>query len=104
MYSILGMDRIKYPKRRVIRLIIDTDKYVNVTTAAKMLNVTARRVSALIKANRFRDTVRVGHTRLIPREEVLNFERLPPGVKKKPMNKELVAEALSEAKGHVSTV
>lgn len=77
-------------------MIIDTEKYVDATTAATMLNVTTRRVSALVKANRLGDTVRVGHTRLIPLEVVLNFERLPPGVKKKPKNKELVAEALQQ--------
>lgn len=81
-------------------MIIDTEKYVDATTAARMLNVTTRRVSALIKANRLGETVRVGHTRLIPCDEVENFKRLPPGVKKKkPANREIVAEALSEAKG-----
>lgn len=62
-------------------MLIDTDKYVDATTAAQMLGVTTRRVSALIKARRFEDTVRVGHTRLISRSEVENFRRLPPGVK-----------------------
>ena len=75
-------------------MIIDTEKYVDATTAARMLNVTTRRVSALIKVNRLGETVRVGHTRLIPRDEVVNFERLPPGVKKRCENKELVVAAL----------
>lgn len=78
-------------------MIIDTDKYVDATTAAKMLDVTTRRVSALIKANRLGETVRIGHTRLIPRDEVTNFKRLPPGVKKKPNSKEVIAEALRES-------
>ena len=77
-------------------MIIDTDKYFDVTTAAKMLGVTTRRVSALVKANRLGETVRVGHTRLIPQEEVLKFERLPPGMKKKSTNKELVVVALQQ--------
>ena len=84
-------------------MIIDTNKYIDATTAARMLNVTTRRVSALIKANRLGETVRVGHTRLIPIEAVKNFTRLPPGVKKKRANKEIVAEALSERE-HVTTV
>lgn len=77
-------------------MIIDTEKYVDAVSAAQMLGVTRTRISALIKANRFNNTVRVGHARLIPREEVLSFERLPPGVKKKATSKELVAEALRE--------
>ena len=77
-------------------MIIDTDKYVDATTAARMLDVTTRRISALIKDNRLGDTVRLGHTRLIPREAIINFKRLPPGVKKKTGNKEIVHKALQE--------
>ena len=77
-------------------MIIDTEKYLDATTTAKMLGVTTRRVSALIKANRLGETVLVGHTRLIPRERVLSFERLRPGVKKKASSAELVTEALKE--------
>ncbi len=83
-------------------MIIDTDKYIDATTAAQMLGVTTRRVSALIKTQRFEDTVRVGHTRLISRKEVENFKRLPPGVKKKATSEELVSKALSE--NNISTV
>ena len=75
-------------------MIIDTEKYVDAVSAAEILGVTRTRVSALIKANRLGETVRVGHTRLIPRDEVVNFERLPPGVKKRRENKEIVAAAL----------
>lgn len=77
-------------------MIIDTDKYLDATTTAKMLGVTTRRVSALIKANRLGETVRVGHTRLIPREQVESFERLRPGVKKKLKSKEIVSAVLKE--------
>ena len=77
-------------------MIIDTDRYVDAVSAAQMLGVTDARVSALIKANRLGETVLVGRTRLIPREEVLSFERLRPGVKKRATSKELVAEALRE--------
>lgn len=77
-------------------MIIDTDKYVDATTAARMLNVTTRRISALVKDNRLGETIRLGHTRLIPREAVINFERLPPGTKKKLSNKTLVNEALRD--------
>ncbi len=77
-------------------MIIDTDKYIDATTTAKMLGVTTRRVSALIKANRLGDTVRVGHTRLIPRAEVEKFERLPPGAKKRVNSQEILSQALQE--------
>ena len=77
-------------------MIIDTDKYIDATTTAKMLGVTTRRVSALIKANRLGETVLVGHTRLIPRERVLSFERLRPGVKKKLKSKEIILDVLKE--------
>lgn len=79
-------------------MIIDTDKYVDATTTAKMLGVTTRRVSALIKANRLGETVLVGHTRLIPREQVMSFERLRPGVKKKAKSKEIISDVLKEIK------
>ena len=77
-------------------MLIDTDRYVDATTAAQMLGVTTRRVSALIKAQRFEDTVRVGHTRLILRVEVENFRRLPPGVKKKRTSQEVISATLKE--------
>ena len=77
-------------------MLIDTDRYVDATTAAQMLGVTTRRVSALIKAQRFKDTVRVGHTRLISRVEVENFRRLPPGVKKKRTSQEVISATLKE--------
>lgn len=77
-------------------MIIDTEKYLDATTTAKMLGVTTRRVSALIKANRLGETVLVGHTRLIPRERVLSFERLRPGVKKKVKSKEIILDVLKE--------
>lgn len=77
-------------------MLIDTDRYVDATTAAQMLGVTTRRVSALIKAQRFEDTVRVGHTRLISRIEVENFRRLPPGVKKKRTSQEVISATLKE--------
>ena len=78
-------------------MIIDTEKYVDATTAAKMLSVTTRRINALVTANRLGDTVRVGHTRLIPIEAVEKFERLPPGVKKKQANQERTAKAVNTA-------
>ena len=77
-------------------MIIDTDKYVDTVSAAKMLGVTDTRISALIRTNRLGETVLVGRTRLILRERVLSFERLRPGVKKKASSAELVAEALKE--------
>lgn len=77
-------------------MLIDTERYVDAVSAAQMLGVTRTRISALIRANRFKNIVRVGHARLIPREEVLSFERLPPGVKKKASSKELVSAALRE--------
>lgn len=77
-------------------MIIDTDKYVDTVSAAKMLGVTDTRISALIRANRLGETVLVGRTRLIPRERVLSFERLRPGVKKKVKSKEIILDVLKE--------
>ena len=77
-------------------MIIDTDEYLDATATAKILGVTTRRISALVKTNRLGETVLIGHTRLIPRERVEKFERLRPGVKKRRTSKELVAQALSE--------
>lgn len=77
-------------------MLIDTDKYVDATTAAQMLGVTTRRVSALIKAQRFEDTIRVGHTRLISRFEVENFRRLPPGAKSKRTSFDVISDTLKE--------
>ncbi len=79
-------------------MIIDTDKYMDTVSAAKMLGVTDTRISALIRANRLGETVLVGRTRLIPRERVASFERLRPGVKKKAKSKEIVADVLKEIK------
>ena len=50
----------------------------------------------MIKAQRFEDTVRVGHTRLILRVEVENFRRLPPEVKKKRTSLEVILATLEE--------
>lgn len=77
-------------------MIIDTEKYVDTITASKMLGVTDTRISALVKANRLGETVLVGRTRLIPREQVESFERLRPGVKKKLKSKEIVSAVLKE--------
>ena len=83
-------------------MIIDTDKYVDTVSAAKMLGVTDTRISALIRTNRLGETVLVGRTRLIPLERVTSFERLRPGVKKKAKNKELVFKALQENAGSIT--
>ena len=77
-------------------MIIDTDKYIDMTTTAKMLGVTTRRISALVQAQRLGETIRIGHTRLIPIEAVQNFKRLPPGVKQKADSKEIITKALRE--------
>lgn len=82
-------------------MIIDTEKYMDATTVAQTLGVTTRRISALIKAQRLGETIRIGHTRLIPIEAVQNFKRLPPGVKKKTSNKEVmmcISNMIAEAK------
>ena len=77
-------------------MIIDTDKYIDAVSAARMLGVSDTRISALIRANRLGETVRVGHTRLISRVEVENFRRLPPGVKKKRTSQEVISATLKE--------
>ena len=83
-------------------MIIDTDKYVDAVTAAKMLGITRTRVSALCKADRFAGTIHVGHTRLIPREAVLNHKPMKRGVKPKSLKrvdeKKLLKEVLEKIK------
>ena len=64
-------------------MLIETDEYVDAVTAAKILGVTRARVSTLCNEGRFSGQVRVGHFWLIPRESVMNHERLKPGKKKK---------------------
>lgn len=78
---------------------IETDNYVDVATASRMLGVTGRRVSAICNTGRLGETVRVGHTRLIPREAVANFQRLPPGRKsKREQTEKLISDALAQSK------
>ncbi len=64
-------------------MLIETDDYVDAPTAARILGVTRANISLLCKTNRFIGAVRVGHFWLIPRDAVLNHERLKPGRKKK---------------------
>lgn len=85
----------------MIKMIIDTDKYVDAVSAAQMLGITDARIRVLVKTQRLGETIRVGHTRLIPIEAVQNFKRLPPGVKKKTSNKEVmmcISNMIAEAK------
>ena len=63
-------------------MLIDTDEYVDASTAAKMLGLTTATVSMQVKAGRFPGHIKVGSTRLIPRVAVENYTRLKPGPKK----------------------
>ena len=63
-------------------MIINTDEYIDTSTAAKMLGITLNAVRIHCKAGRFSGVVRIGHYWLIPREAVENYTRLKPGKKK----------------------
>ena len=63
-------------------MIIDTDEYIDVSTAAEMLGVTRSAISFQCKAGRFSGQVKIGHFWLIPRKAVENYTRLKPGKKK----------------------
>ena len=84
-------------------MVIDTDNYVDVTTAAQMLNVTATRISALCRSGRFPNAIYVGRTRLIPKKEVEGHTKLKPGVKpKSPKDKDnraFITGVLEQMKG-----
>ena len=61
---------------------IDTDEYIDASTAAKLLGLTRATISFQCKANRFPGAVHIGHFWLIPREAVENYTRMKPGKKK----------------------
>lgn len=63
-------------------MIINTDEYIDVSTAAEMLGVTRSAISFQCKAGRFPGQVKIGHFWLIPIESVKNYTRLKPGKKK----------------------
>ena len=64
-------------------MLIDTDEYMDVSTAAEILGVTRSAIGFQLKANRFPDAVKIGHFWLIPRKAVENYTRLKPGKKPK---------------------
>ena len=64
-------------------MMIETDEYVDATTAAKMLGLTRATISYQCKVGRFPGQVRIGHFWAIPREIVEKYTRLKPGKKKK---------------------
>ena len=77
--------------------LIDIDKYIDATTAAKILNVTRATISTHCKNNRFSGAVKIGHFWLIPRKEIENFTRQKPGAKSNAEIQALINEAVANA-------
>lgn len=78
-------------------MLIETNNYVDVATAAKMLGLTRATMSFHCKANRFPGQVKIGHFWIIPLEAIKNFERNKPGVKPKAKEHEQEQEELYPA-------
>lgn len=57
--------------------------YVSVSDAANLLNVNDSRIRQFLMMSRFHGAFKFADTWLIPREAVMNHERLKPGKKKK---------------------
>ncbi len=63
-------------------------KLISVKEAAQILGITRIRVAVLCKQGRFEGAEKIGSVWIIPRNSVLNFTRLPPGLKPKKIRKE----------------
>ena len=81
---------------------MDIEDFVTVREAGKMLNVNRARVGVLCREGRFQGAKKTGLGWMIPREAVLNFKRLPPGLKPQTPRREddesLVSEVLNNLK------
>lgn len=64
-------------------MLIETDDYIDAAEAARILGIKRARMSQLCTENRFSGMVRIGHFWILPRDAVVNFRRLSPGVKPK---------------------
>ena len=79
---------------------MNIEDYVTAREAGRMLNVNRARIGVLCREGRFKGAKKIDLGWVIPRESVLNFTRLPPGLKpkypKKEQNKALIKETLEK--------
>lgn len=67
---------------------MNIEDFISASEAGKILNVNRARIGVLCRQGRFAGAKKINLGWLIPRESVLNFKRLPPGLKPKNKNKE----------------
>ena len=67
---------------------MDIEDFVTIRETTKMLNINKARVGVLCRDGRFQGAKKTSLGWLIPRESVLNFKRLPPGLKPKTPKRE----------------
>lgn len=81
---------------------MNIEDFVPAREAGKILNVNRARIGVLCREGRFKGAVKTALGWMIPREDILNFERLPPGLKPKTPKREddelLISEALKQTK------
>ena len=81
---------------------MNIEDFVPAREAEKMLNVNRARIGVLCREGRFKGAVKTALGWMIPREDILNFERLAPGLKpktpKREDDKHLISEALEQNK------
>lgn len=87
-------------------IYLNIEDFVTLREAGKMLNINRARVGVLCRAGRFEGAVKIKLGWMIPRESVLNFKRLPPGLKPKTPRREddeaLLSDTLKIIKEGVS--
>lgn len=62
---------------------MDIEDFVTIREATQMLNINKARIGVLCRDGRFQGAKKTSLGWLIPRESILNFRRLPPGLKPK---------------------
>ena len=76
---------------------MDIEDFITIRETCKLLNINKARVGVLCREGRFQGAKKTGLGWLIPRESVMNFKRLPPGLKPKTPKLEDVKALISEA-------
>ncbi len=80
---------------------MDLEDFVSAREAGEMLNVNRARIGVLCREGRFSGAKKIRLGWMIPRESVLNFVRLAPGLKPKnsKKDKEFLSDILKQIKG-----
>ena len=72
--------------------------YIDAKKAGEILDLSPSRISRLCSSNRFEGAFKAGGSWLIPRNAVVNFKRLRPGVKpQRPNDRRILEDAIREA-------